>query len=342
MARVLVFGAGAIGQWLGAALSKAGDEVTLVAREQHVRAINEKGLKSGLTTVRVQALEEAPSGNFDLVILTVKAFDVPQALDALGRKTSFSQILTLQNGVGTDEMVRERFLRAGMIVGVCTCSVAVPEPGVIHPGVTGGLGLAGYSDAVSVEPWLQRFAQGGLKVQRYADYRSMKWSKLCLNTVGNALGALLDCTPEQLFSDRKLYRFEVRSLGETRKVVYAQNLQILNLPDYPVKKLADVMFWLPSRLSFPLLSDKMSRGRGDKPPSLLLELRRGRHKSEIDFLNGKVVEVGQRVGVPTPVNAALTRAYHQALRDPQAWWDEWRGKPQSLIALLAESERDLQ
>jgi 2-dehydropantoate 2-reductase len=158
--------------------------------------------------------------------------------------------------------------------------------------------------------------------------------------VGNALGALLDCTPDQLFSDRRLYRFEVRSLGEARKVIYAQGLQILNLPDYPVKKLADVMFWLPSRLSFPLLSEKMSRGRGDKPPSLLLELRRGRPKTEIDFLNGKVVEFGQKLGIPTPVNAALTRAYHEAMKDPNAWWEQWRGKPQSLIAELS-TERDL-
>lgn len=340
MGRILVFGAGAIGQWLGAALAKAGEDVTLVARPEYVKAINDKGLRNGLQTIKLKAAEEAPPGRYDLVILTVKAFDVKEALDILGSKLSFAQILTLQNGIGTDEMVRERFSTSSMIVGTATCSVGMPEPGVLHPGLSGGLGLAGFTDAVDPTPWLRLFEKGGLKVQRYADYRSMKWSKLCLNVVGNALGALLDCTPDQLFSDRKLYRFEVRSLGEVRKVIYAQNLQILNLPDYPVKKLADVMFWLPSRLSFPLLSEKMSRGRGDKPPSLLLELRRGRPKTEIDFLNGKVVEFGQKVGIPTPVNAALTRAYHEAMQDPKAWWDRWRGKPQSLIAHLM-GERDL-
>lgn len=340
MGRVLVFGAGAIGQWLGAALSQAGEEVTLVARPDHVRAINDRGLRCGMETVRVKAVEETPKGSFDLVILTVKTFDVPEALAALGSKLSFQTILTVQNGVGTDEVVRERFLSAGMLVGSVTCSIAIPEPGVIHPGVTGGLALAGFSETNSPQAWAERFAQGGLKVQQCGDYRSMKWSKLCLNSVGNALGALLDCTPDQLYSDRKLYRFEVRSLGETRKVIYAQNLHILNLPDYPVKKMADVMFWLPSRLSFPLLSERMSRGRGDKPPSLLLELRRPRPKTEIDFLNGKVVEMGKKLDIPTPVNAFLTRAYHQAMQDPQAWWSRWRGKAHSLIAEV-ELERDL-
>lgn len=339
MGRVLVFGAGAIGQWLGAALSQAGEEVTLVARPEHVKAITERGLRAGLHTVNVRAVEEPPGGRFDLVILSVKAFDVEAALDQLGSKTSFAQILTVQNGVGTDEMVRDRFLTASLIVGISTCSVSKPEPGVIHPGLSGGLGLAGFTESVSLKPWLEQFQKGGLKVQRYADYRSMKWSKLCLNMAGNALGALLDTTPDRLFSDRKLYRFEVRALAEARKVINAQGLQLLNLPDYPVKKMADVMFWLPSRLSFPLLSSKMSRGRGDKPPSLLLELRRGRQLSEIDFLNGKVAEAGEKLGLPTPINAALTRAYHEAMHDPAAWWERWRGKPRSLIAELA-NERD--
>lgn len=250
MGRVLIFGAGAIGQWLGAALSQAGEEVTLVTRAEACKAINERGLRCGLKTVRLKAFEEAPAGSYDLVVLTVKTFDVAEALDILGSRLSFHQVLTIQNGIGTDELVRKRFLSAGLIVGSVTCSVASPEPGVIHPGLTGGLGLAPYSDAPTV-PLQKLFEKGGLKVQLCPDYRSMKWSKLCLNVVGNALGALLDCTPTELFGDRKLYRFEVRSLSEVRKVIRAQNLKIIDLPDYPVKKFSEVMFWLPSRLSFP-------------------------------------------------------------------------------------------
>ncbi len=339
MGRVLIFGAGAIGQWLGAALSQAGEEVTLVTRAEACKAINERGLRCGLKTVRLKAFEEAPAGSYDLVVLTVKTFDVAEALDILGSRLSFHQVLTIQNGIGTDELVRKRFLSAGLIVGSVTCSVASPEPGVIHPGLTGGLGLAPYSDAPTV-PLQKLFEKGGLKVQLCPDYRSMKWSKLCLNVVGNALGALLDCTPTELFGDRKLYRFEVRSLSEVRKVIRAQNLKIIDLPDYPVKKFSEVMFWLPSRLSFPLLSEKMQRGRGDKPPSLLLELRRGRAKTEIDFLNGAVVDYGKRLGIPTPVNENLVRAYHEAMEDPAAWWERWRGKSHSLVAELLH-ERDL-
>ncbi len=339
MGRVLVFGAGAIGQWLGAALAQAGEEVTLVTRAASCKAINERGLRCGLKTVRLKAFEEPPPGSYDLVLLTVKTFDIADALNILGSRLSFQNILTIQNGIGTDELVRSRFLSANLIVGSVTCSVASPEPGVLHPGLTGGLGLAPFSDA-STAPFRMLFEKGGIKAESFLDFRSMKWSKLCLNVVGNALGALLDCTPSELFNDRKLYRFEVRALSEVRKIIRSQNLKIINLPDYPVKKFSEVMFWLPSRLSFPLLSEKMSRGRGDKPPSLLLELRRGRDKTEIDFLNGAVVEYGKKLGIPTPVNENLVCAYHEAMADPAAWWDRWRGKSHSLVAELLH-ERDL-
>jgi 2-dehydropantoate 2-reductase len=95
-------------------------------------------------------------------------------------------------------------------------------------------------------------------------------------------------------------------LREALAVMDALNVNVVALPGYPVHWLAWAIRVLPAAILRPVLQPLVAGGRGAKPPSLALDLARGR--SEVGWLNGAVVRYGQPLGVPTPVNAALVGA----------------------------------
>ncbi|MCP4516163.1 MAG: ketopantoate reductase family protein, partial [Delftia sp.] len=127
-------------------------------------------------------------------------------------------------------------------------------------------------------------------------------------------------------------------LRETVLVMRALGLRSVRLPGYPVPWLAWGARWAPFFVLRPIMRKLVSGGRGSKPPSLLLELRRGRRRSEVAELNGAVVRAGAQVGRPTPVNRALHETLSR-LTEGQIQWDSVRRQPEVLLAVAAEMRR---
>jgi len=82
-------------------------------------------------------------------------------------------------------------------------------------------------------------------------------------------------------------------------------LAVVDLPGYPVRLLARAVRWLPDGVAFSLLGRRMASGRGDKPPSLLLDLRAGRARTEVEWMNGAIALEAARLGLGAPVNRFL-------------------------------------
>lgn len=338
--KILVFGAGAIGQWLGGTLALGGQDVTLLARPSVCRVLRDEGLRlpqGRVTLDAVESLEDCAGRSFDWLILAVKAYDVEQALADLQGRVAAERVLAVQNGVGTDESVARVFGPERTFVGSITRAVALPSPGVVEPAPRGGMGLAPYQPGSSPGALPEALRAAGLKVVLHPDYRAMKWSKLLLNMLGNALGAILDLEPRRLFRDGRLYRVEILALREAVHVVEAQGLEPVDLPDYPVKLMIRVSS-LPTLLSFPLLSPRMARGRGDKRPSLLLDLLAGRPRSEVSWLNGAVARQARALGLAAPVNAFLTRVL-EAIVAGAIPWERYRWRPEAFLADLKACRR---
>ena len=139
--RVAVFGAGGTGGYLGARLACGGLEVAVVARGAHLEAIRRHGLRvegprGGFTVAPVLATDDAAQvGTADVVLLGVKAWQVPEAARALrpllGPETA---VVTLQNGVEAPFQVAEALGAAHALAGVCQFSSRVEGPGVIRHG----------------------------------------------------------------------------------------------------------------------------------------------------------------------------------------------------------------
>jgi 2-dehydropantoate 2-reductase len=328
---ILVVGAGAIGGFIGGKLA-AQHRVTLFDRAPLVEAVRARGLRISepetetlVTNIAASAsLDEifAQTPRFDLALVSVKAFDTPAAIQALRPYAErIDRFLTPQNGVSNEDLLGAAFGRSKIISGTVLNPIAVPEIGVVRLEKAGrGIGLAPVESSIGLSVEAIRGTQ--LPVRTYANYRAMKWSKLILNLIGNATSAILDMPTRETFADRRVFRIEVALLREALTVMRAQSIRTVDLPGSPVRLLAFGIRFAPGFVLQRILQPMVGGGRGDKPPSLLVDMRSGKTQSEIDALNGAVVQAGKTTRVKTPVNAALVGIMHDLLEgkaDRAAW-----------------------
>lgn len=281
--KILVLGAGAIGSTFGALLSKE-EDVTLVGRKAHVEAIRTRGLK--LTgdidqTFHLKALTrvaEIPPNS--LILLTTKAHDSVGAVSQIEHiLREGTVILVLQNGLGNEEKVMELAGdKVEVLRGLTTIAAELLEPGEIRVWKNETV----IAKSRSADEISATFNRCGLKTRVAGNIISEVWSKLVLNCVVNPLTALFQVRNHEVVSDTlEWVREEI--VRECLDVAKAEGTSLEMDLEAIDKKIVN---W--TNLS-----------------SMCQDMMKGR-KTEIGFLNGKVVELGQENGVPTPVNRTLT------------------------------------
>ena len=344
--RFLLFGAGAVGSLLGARLAATGSEVTLVGRSPHVDALTREGVRTMVAgkvssqSIRAarQTVAEA-GGPFDFVFLTVKGYDTMDAIEQLAPVLRPGTILgSFQNGVGNEETIAAALPEQGLLAGSLTLPVSLDEPGLVHQhSRRGGVALAPVSPEVNVAPLVRKLDEAGLQARRYTDFRSMKWSKLLLNLLGNAQSAILDLPPGHVFADSELFRYERAAFREAVAVMDRMRLPVVALPGFPVPSLRRVMN-LPPLLAQIILEPRVGGARGNKMPSLWWDLTRGKGRTEAAYLNGAVVDAGRLQDVPTPVNSVLWALLEKITKSPGEW-ERYRRQPERLKQLLRTAVR---
>jgi len=342
---IIVVGAGAIGLLVAGQLADSGQPTILLARPAVAAAIEQQRLRvlqdgvlhvaANLITITDPAalsLQEPP----ELAILCVKAYDTAGALPAL-EALNAQTILTLQNGIGSEEILADCFGAGRVISGAITSSVEITAPGRIEVVKRGGIGLAALAPEgrAATATALAALRGAGYDAREYGDYRALKWSKALLNMLGNATAAILDMTVEHVYADARLAALERRGFLETLAVMDALGIAPVSLPRYPVRLLAAAMRHMPAILLNPVLRRKIAGGRGGKPPSLQLGLAQGNPRSEGEFLYGAVTRAGAAAGIDTPVNRALWETL-RAIASGAVAWDVYRGKPERLIEAVAD------
>lgn len=352
-----MIGAGAIGCLVGGKLALAGETVTLVGRANFAAAVAENGLqlRTGadeqlIRTVSAvgsmaDAFVSSSNAPYDLAILTVKSYDTATALEELSAAAPAQQrpaLLSLQNGVGNEEAIATAWGDAQVIAGTLTTPVSVHGPGQIRidrPSYT--MGLSPWSprtSSVLVEESHAAFVRAGFKAKLYAHAQGMKWTKLLMNMMGNATSAILDQPPAQLFADARVVDIEIGAWREALAVMAAAQIPPVNLGSYPFRWLAPLIRLAPNVLLRPILRRQVSGARGDKLPSLHIDLHQGKRKSEIGWLNGAVVTSGKAVGVSTPINAMLTDTVTALMGNAQEQ-ESWKGNIEKLAASVQKYKR---
>lgn len=340
---IVVVGGGAIGLQVAGRLALAGGEPSaLLTRPSGAEALARTPLtiRFPKETRRVPVLALASPADLPescrapgLAVLCVKGFDTPGAIDTL-RALGPRQILTLQNGIGNEELLVEAFGAYHVLAGVITTSVEQHGPAEIVVTKLGGIGIAPMNASVELDRWTAAFAAAGFPTRAYADPRALKWSKALLNMLANAQAAILDMPVERLYADDRLIDLDLQAAREALAVMAAMGAAPVNLPGYPAATVAAAARFLPPFALRLLMRRLVGGGRGGKDPSLLRDLRAGRPRSEGQFLYGAVAEEAARRAVPVPVNAALWRIL-EGIVAGRIPWDEFKGKPDRLLAEVA-------
>jgi 2-dehydropantoate 2-reductase len=311
----LIFGAGAIGTYIGGSLILSGQRVVFVENPPAPSEILERGLRLNLSGQEHRILhpdictnlpEALSPGHFDIAIFAIKSYDTSSTLDSIQPLAEkLPPILCLQNGVENEPALEKVFGKGNVIAGTVTSSVGRRAAGDIVLERLRGVGIS--SNHSLSKRIAQVFTDAKLNAHLYSSARSMKWSKMLTNLLANASAAILDMKPGEILRLSPLYKIEVAQLREAIAVMHALNLKIVDLPDTPVRAFSWMVEKLPPNLSQPLISQIAGKGRGQKMPSFHIDLYSKHGKSEVDYLNGAVVRFGERLGIPTPINKFLNQ-----------------------------------
>ncbi len=311
----LVFGAGAIGSYIGGSLALAGQKVVFFERPEIAVQLKERGLHLEINQVKrdipapaaAGSLSEAFSmGPFDVAILAVKSYDTESVLQSLNAyRAALPVFLCLQNGVENEGALAKLLGQDRVIAGTVTSAVGRREAGDIVLERFRGIGIA--AEQALAPRLVAVFNIAGLNARLYPDARSLKWSKMLTNLMANASSAILNMSPAEIYAHSGLFALEIDQMREALRIMDVLKVRVTDLPGTPVRLLISIVRMLPPSLSHLLLARALSSGRGAKMPSFYLDLVGGRGKSEVDYLNGAVERFGAKVGVPTPVNATYTR-----------------------------------
>jgi 2-dehydropantoate 2-reductase len=312
--KVLCFGMGAIGSYIGGSLAHSGCNVVFVERPEVLnsdRITNLRIIKPAAEILVEQVEVSTDIGNllterkFDVALLAVKAFDTEGLVNSLqGLKTNLPPILCLQNGVENEELIEEKLGKGNVIGGSITSAVARNSLGDVKLEKLRGVGIE--TGTPLAERLLEVFNLAGLNAKGYPVRADMKWSKMLTNLLVNASAAILNWSPAKILNHPVTYKIEVLQLREALTVMRKLGIRVIDLPGTPVKTLVTLLDVLPMNLGRMLIGRALAKGRGAKMPSLHIDLQAGRTRSEVEFLNGAVVRFGEKVGVPTPVNRVLT------------------------------------
>lgn len=310
--KILVFGAGAIGTYIGMCLLQNGHQVVFLERENDLADLKSRGLKmvsGGLEYTNpapelISDLQSLNNRSFDLAILALKTYHLEEILPELVQlRKVLPPILSLQNGVESEKILRGSIGEDLVISGTITTAVDRLQKGNIVVSKARGIGIAGNHPLI---PGIfAEFVKAGLNPVQYSRPDDMKWSKLILNLLGNSSSAILNMTPAEIYSDPELFRLERSQILETLKIMKFLGIKTVNLPGVPVKLLAFVIKYVPQILSQPILARQIGGGRGEKMPSFHIDLHSGKGKSEVEYLNGAVAKAGKSYNIPTPVNQLL-------------------------------------
>ena len=319
---VLVAGAGALGSVVGGLLAARGRSVTLLGRGEHLEAVGRTGLRLeglfGDHLVRdLSCVTDATAlhGPFSTVLLTVKSWDTEAMARAVApHLASDGHVVSMQNGLGNLERVADvvgdaRVLGARVIFGT-----EVVAPGRVRVTVEAAPVLVGSPDpsdggrvAVAAR-WAEELAAAGIAAASTMALLAELWAKVFYNAALNPLGALLRVPYGWLPEDPDACAIMDDAIGEAFAVAPAAGVH-LAWPDAAAYR----------SLFYGRLVPATARHRS----SMLQDLERGR-PTEIDAINGYVASRGGALGVPTPVNATLTRMIRARVRRRRDAEEPWK------------------
>lgn len=294
---IAVLGAGAIGSALGARLSHP-ESVTLIGHDtRHLRSLTKNSItvlgpgdsrteQAISVTTDHQAVSDA-----DLLILAVKSYDTSTALRDSEPYLGDTPILTVQNGLGNIEQIRERVGPEQVIGGTTTMGASVPEPGFVRIESLGRtrIGNPWGPTTEFLDQIKSIFETAGFQATVEPEIRHAIWEKVLINAAINPITALGN-VPNGALQTGPGHRLLESVITEAKLVAEAEG--------YPIENAVD-------------RATAVVEATAENRSSMVRDLETG-GKTEIDALNGELVDRAETHDIPVPVNRTITAAIHLA------------------------------
>ena len=314
--RYVILGAGAIGAAIGGLLNRTGSRVVCVARPAVAEALGrgivleEHGEETTVTADAVTALSELTREDGDVVLITTKSQASGEALRELSRAYDETlPVVCLQNGVRNEEIAAQRF--STVYAGLVFFSAVQLEPSLISLPQGRTVAVGCYPEGLDdrARQMCADLNRAGLETLSSAHVMSMKWGKLIAN-LNNATTTITGYWLERAMVDPEMRRLMLEVREEGLRVADAAGIAVEPPAGEPsairIREMTEKLRQPPKR------SERAKPGDGDDLAeqertysSMWQDLYLGRKQNEADFLNGEIIALGQKMGVPTPYNSTL-------------------------------------
>ncbi|MDO8488646.1 MAG: 2-dehydropantoate 2-reductase [Candidatus Omnitrophota bacterium] len=292
--KIVVVGPGAIGCLFAAYLAKSKEEIWLLDKNKERAAkINENGIslegESGSWQIKVKTTADPQDiGKADLILICVKSFHTKMTIEQikplLGQDT---KILTLQNGIGNVEIISELAGEEKVIAGVTNEGATLIAAGKIRHAGRGEtiIGAIDGKTPVQMRAIRELLNKVGLECKMSRDIKSLLWSKLIINVGINALSAITRLPNGKLIEYEGTKRILRDAVTEAARIAKRKRIKLIF--DDPLAKVEAVCEGTQVNLSS-MLQDVL-----------------GKKRTEVDFINGVIVRLGQELGIDVPTNKFL-------------------------------------
>ena len=295
--KISVIGSGAMGSLFGGKLAIAGENVVLYdVYRDHIDTVNKEGLSiedaetGKITVVYPQASSDPESvKNSDVLLIFVKSTNTESVANQF---KSFAAphtiVLTLQNGLGNDAILVKHFGIERTAIGVTSQGATFLGPGKIKHAGKGPTHITmADGNKTKLQDLAAALGRAGFETYISDEVTSLVWSKLIINVGINALTALLNVKNGQLLEYEDIKQVMADLVNEALIVVKKKGIQLIY--DDPLAQVYEV-----------------ARKTASNSSSMLQDFQKN-HPTEIDFINGAVVNEAQKLGISVPVNETVTR-----------------------------------
>jgi len=289
-ASLLILGTGALASLFAARLAASGVDVTMFGtwpeglaalRERGVCLVGDDGAERTYPVRVVTDAADCAGARFALVL--VKAWQTERAARQLaGCLASDGVALTLQNGLGNRETLAKHLGPERVALGVTTTGATLLGPGRVRPG---GEGVISLGEHPRLGPLVALLKGAGFAIEITSDLDALIWGKLVVNVAINPLTALLRVPNGELLKRPPARALMGEAAREAAAVAGAQGITLPFLDPVAV-------------------SESVAHRTAANHSSMFQDVQRGA-PTEIDAICGAVVQTGERLGVPTPVNRTL-------------------------------------
>ena len=295
--KILIMGSGGVGGYYGSVLFRNGHDVKFIARGEHLEKINSNGLiiksiTSGNYTLKPDAYDSVPI-NFspEIILFTVKAYDNSDAIEIISSAMSkTTSLITLQNGVGSSDLLKNRFPSNNIISGVTYVDSFVTSPGnIVEQGGPCNIIIGNQFQPNDPTVSLVRdiFAKSKINIAISSSIESEIWSKLIYICALSGMMCITRSSMHSIMNYKETYEMTREIVQEVYQVSTAMKIALKpNIVD--------------------LTMEQLKTNSRSIQSSMQTDLFKGKN-IEVDYLNGAVSKFGKKYGVKTPINEYIFR-----------------------------------